>query len=379
MRAHQATFLLLAFFCAVAPGCQNSGFYVTAPALGVTEARWDDTLLAAVDEVFDECANPIVLEPGDEQLDLFPQCASAPPETMSDDGAFVYSLATLMLDDGVLDLYSPLPDEEVFETDVPLLHFHPNDSTILDPLNLDLYPDWADVDCEMHVVTTLVYQPFVIENLWTSWHPDEAIEIHVLPAHVVHAVDATIAIDVNCADPADESELQVLVDLIHPHPDVPIPVDLVGVEVIDHIAFDTNGFDIWGSGHVDVIIEDLEVSQVLVDLANVVGVTDAELLEDVTGLSIGAYADSLGALLEPGLVNVPSGFSLALQSSVPADHVICRLEGDWHHLSIYSDPISDPHPCMMAIPAPWPPHVTHVPAPPAPPTRPPPRDPLRPL
>jgi len=276
-----------------ATGC--SSFYTRSTSGGTTYTRFDDRLNDALSEVFEVCTEPLDLEPGVDEIDFVGSCTAADTSSANAD-----LLVALLTGSGPIALPAPIDDD--------LVRFTPTVSGL----------PWPMQNCEIDFTVDVDLFRLRMLNLDSEWRThDGRPSMHIdfdfnSPTHVV---DVLLDANVRCPSAINDLTLQATLDAIIPNQR--IQMDLTGMDLDLDVEFAVSGGRLTGDLDTNLNVGGVEVHNVIVDIANALGFSEAEIM-DAFGLTFDELEAEIEPLLDDALADLGDEVADTLMMSVPA-------------------------------------------------------------
>lgn len=280
-----------------------SAFSTQTTVNSVTRTTFDDRLHDGLAEVWNTCSEPLDLEPGDSSISLLNGCDLTDTVTAEGD-AVVFLLAA----EDPIALSEPIPEHLFTETAV-----------------VSGFP-WPMQNCEVTFSADVHFNRLRLLNQETQWRThDSKPSLHIdydFPDQA-NVVNVLVTADVDCPSAINESTLQASIDLILPNDRVTI--GLIGMDLDIDVELDHTEETITGVLDLEVGIQDIEIETFIVDLANLLTITDEELMSEF-GLTLDNIEAEVEPLLRDSLADLPDVVVDGLMAAVPASHILCDVQ-----------------------------------------------------
>lgn len=288
---------VVALAAATATGC--STFYTRTTSGGTTYTRFDDRINDALSEVFEACTEPLDIEPFMTEIDLVGACTTA--DTASANADLLVAALTAQ---GPIPLSSPVEDDLLREV-----------------TTVSGFP-WPMQNCQVDFTVDVDLARLRLLNLETAWRTHSSQpSMHIdfdfnSPTHVV---DVLLDANVRCPSAINDATLQAALDLVLPNDR--IEIDLVGMDLDLDVMLAVSGGRLTGTLDTQLNITDVNVHNVIVDIANVLSITEAEIM-GAFGLTFADLEAEIEPELEASLGDLADTVTDTLMSSVPAGHSV---------------------------------------------------------
>lgn len=276
-----------------ATGCGS--FTTQTTVLGTTYTRFDDRLNDALSEVFEACTEPLDIEPGMSEIDFVGACTTADTASANAD-----LLVALLAASGPIPLATPIDDD--LEHQVSTVSGFP----------------WPMQNCEVDFTVDVDLNRLRMLNLETEWRThDSRPSMHIdfdfnSPTHVV---DVLLDANVRCPSAINDAVLQAALDLIIPNDR--IEIDLLNMDLDLDVELSVSGGALAGDLDTNLNIGGVDVHNVIVDIANELGITEAEIM-NAFGLTFDALEAEIEPELDAAMADLADEVADTLMMSVPS-------------------------------------------------------------
>lgn len=306
-----------------------TAFSTQSTVNSVTRTTFDDRFHDGLAEVWNTCSEPLDLEPGDTSISLLNGCDLTDTVTAEGDAVVI-----LLAADDPIALSEPIPTEVFSEQTV-----------------ISGFP-WPMQNCEVTFDVTADFNRLRLLNQETKWRthdgePSLWID-YDFPASA-NVVDVLVTADVECPSAFNETTLQASIDLILPND--PVLVSLTGLDLDIDVELDHIPSTLTAELDLEIGIGGIEVNTFIFDLANLLTVTDEELMAEF-GLTLANMEAEIEPILRESLAELPDVVVEGLMAAVPSTHVICDVQiVNTDDLRIKSD-VPGPMQCLEIAPVP---------------------------
>lgn len=280
-----------------ATGC--SSFYTRSTVAGTTYTRFDDRINDALSEVFEACTEPLDIEPFMTEIDLVGACTTADTASANAD-----LLVALLTANGPIPLSSPVEDD--------LLH---------EVTTVSGFP-WPMQNCQVDFTVDIDLARLRLFNLDTEWRTHSSqpsMHIDFDFNSTTHVVDVLLDANVRCPSAINDTALQAALDLVIPNDR--IEIDLVGMDLDLDVMLAVARGRLTGTLDTQLNITDVNVHNVIVDIANALGITEAEIM-GAFGLTFAELEAQIEPELDASLGDLADTVADTLMMSVPAGQTV---------------------------------------------------------
>jgi hypothetical protein len=303
-------FALLGLPLVIASGC--SAFYTVGDQGGLTETTFDDTLPAAIETVFSACSDPVSIQGGDSDIDLFDSCDI----TVMSAGEQVVALG--------LATESPI----ALPTTLP--------STLGTISGFPVLLPGMPVECPVLVSGQAVFNEIVIEDVGAAWTTHDglaALELDPVFADepiVVFTTSAVVPWSCWAFNPPTAFALYLHTRAVLPNGAHELTVDNLDLDFFVHLE----------DGGDEVI------SEIVVEVADMDIDSDVSLVEDLVAdalAAMGTHESDLDDLAEQILQGsfATAALELIVDDTIYAEldpsHTVCDVEVEAGELVITTD------------------------------------------
>ena len=177
---------------------------------------------------------------------------------------------------------------------------------------------WPMQNCAVDFTVDVDLNRLRMLNLETEWRTHDGVpSMHIdfdfnSPTHVV---DVLLDANVRCPSIINDVALQAALDLILPNNR--IEIDLVNMDLDLDIEMSVAGGALVGSLDTNLNIGGVNVHNVIVDLANELGITETEIM-NAFGLTLGALEAEIEPSLDAALADLATEVTDTLMLAVPS-------------------------------------------------------------
>lgn len=308
-RFTRATLTLSALVALGGTGC--SVFHDIESAGGVTTTTYDDTLPDSLVEVFAECAEPLVLEPGIEEIDLAGSC-----DLDDVDGAGPDALLLALGFNGPVDLGGPI--ERVLYSGEEVI---------------DDFP-WPMQNCEV----TLDYRVrldelrlYDLDSRWTTFSGDAALWVDFDFQSWADAVEFRVDYDVDCPSRINEGALNTAFGIAIPSGWRQMSIN--GLDLDLWIQLFDDGSEVGADLYLDVDLSAIDTDTYLSSLP---GDADEAVLAAL-GFDLANIEDEVEDQLYDALAALPGQVADMINGELPDGHIVCSVSASGGELEVVSD------------------------------------------
>ena len=289
------TLATLAAFATLTAGC--GVFYDQQETGGVTETLFDETLPESLVEVFEECSDPLSIEPGDSEIDLRGGCGLTDVSTV---GAQTILLGLAA---------SPIEIEPIPET------LYSGSTSLID------FP-WPMQNCEVDLSYEVRLDELKLYDLdsgWREFRGAPSLWIDFDFESWADVLEFRIDYEVDCPKRINERALNGLFGIAIPNGWRQLSVR--GLDLDLWVSFADAGDELSADLYLDIDLSEIDTDTYL---SNLPGNVDQAIL-DALGFDLVSIEDEIEAQLYDAFSDLPGEVASAINGELPEGHTVCSV------------------------------------------------------
>ena len=296
-------------FAAFTSGCSEF-CETTELSNGLTEVHYDETLPNALEGVFGECNDPLVIASEMDSIELADGCSFS---DLDGDGEIILALG--LASQSPIDLGGEIPS---------LVHS--------DEWSFTDFP-WPVQNCEMTIGLDVYFDQLKMTDLQANWttfqgQPSMHVDLDFTENKVG---EITIDVDVDCPSSLSEWLVNVFTGKVQNALEGTHDIKASNRDLDINVMLDHNTVEVLADLDVDFSVGNLWIP---LDWDSIDKYIDRD---DVEEPARELFESVAGDLLQDSLTMIPELVADAMQSTVPEGHQICSLERDGDGVTITTD------------------------------------------